>query len=506
MKRNLFLFLLLFFIYAYTFPRWASWSQNSRLDLTMALVDEGSLSIDHYYTNTGDYAEFEGRFYTDKAPGVSFLGVPVYAAYRMVASLPPVTHLMEKIARSPAFAATLNPEGTGVAVDKVYFMGALYAVTMTTIAIPAALLGVLLYVSLGRVLSDERLRLGTVLVYALATPAFAYGGMLFSHQLTACLLFAGFSLVTASAQRESAAPHLVGAGFLLGWAVISEYPTILIVIGIGLYALWIRRRWQTALWLILGALPPALLLMAYDYAIFHTILPVGYKYSVNYHDLHDQGFISLTGPNLPALWGITFGTLRGLFFLSPVLLLAIPGFWWWRRSGEQMPEWGLSLWAVGSFLLFNGSSIMWQGGYAVGPRYLLPMLPFLMLAFAHGLRRVWRHPAGRILTGALLGWSFFAVWVETLGGQSFPDWTPNPLFNYSLPYWREGNIARNLGMALGLKGISSLLPLLVILAGGIWLVDDRRRMTDDGRRTADRRLPTNRPTATENTELHGLPD
>ncbi|RMF41200.1 MAG: hypothetical protein D6755_12845, partial [Anaerolineae bacterium] len=87
-----------------------------------------------------------------------------------------------------------------------------------------------------------------------------------------------------------------------------------------------------------------------------------------------------------------------------------------------------------------------------------------------------------------------------------PDWTPNPLFNYSLPYWREGNIARNLGMALGLKGISSLLPLLMILAGGIWLVDDRRRMTDDGRRTADRRLPTNRPTATENTELHGLPD
>ncbi len=489
MKRYLPLFLLLFFTYAYFFPRWASWSQNSRLDLTMALVDEGSLSIDDYYTNTGDYAEFEGHFYTDKAPGVSFLGVPVYAAYRAVAALPPVARLMEKIARSAAFEATLNPEGTGVALDKLYFMGALYAVTMATIALPAALLGVLLYAYLGRVFPGEKsLRLGATFIYALATPAFAYGGMLFSHQLTAFLLFAAFFWVTETAQRETAAFPLFGAGFLAGWAVISEYPAALIAIAIGLYALWKRPSWQTALWMGAGALLPGILLMGYDYAIFHTILPVGYKYSVNYHNLHDQGFISLTGPNLPALWGITFGTLRGLFFLSPVLLLAVPGFWWWRRSGEQTAEWTLSLWAVLSFLLFNGSSIMWQGGYAVGPRYLLPMLPFLMLAFARGLRRVWGSLAGRFATMLLLGWSLFAVWAETLGGQSFPDWTPNPLFNYSLPYWREGNIARNLGMALGLKGVASLLPLLVALGAGaalVWTMDDGRQTTDDGRRTVD---------------------
>ncbi len=498
MRRYLPIFLLLFVTYAYFFPRWASWSQNSRLDLTMALVDEGSLSIDDYYTNTGDYAEFEGRFYTDKAPGVSFLGVPVYAAYRAVAALPPVTRLMDRIAHSSAFEATINPKGTGVALDKLYFMGALYAVTMATIALPAALLGVLLYIYLGRAFpGEESLRLSVTFIYALATPAFAYGGMLFSHQLTAFLLFAAFFRVTETAQREAAAFPLFGAGFLAGWAVISEYPAALIAIAIGLYALWKRPSWQTALWMGAGALLPGILLMGYDYAIFHTILPVGYKYSVNYHNLHDQGLISLTGPNLPALWGITFGTLRGLFFLSPVLLLAVPGFWWWRRSGEQTAEWTLSLWAVLSFLLFNGSSIMWQGGYAVGPRYLLPMLPFWMLAFAHGLRRVWGSLAGRLATIVLLGWSLFAVWAETLGGQSFPDWTPNPLFNYSLPYWREGNIARNLGMALGLKGIASLLPVLVVLGAGaalLWTMDNGRRTTDNGRQTTDDGQQTDRPT------------
>ncbi|GAB4524259.1 MAG: hypothetical protein Fur0018_07670 [Anaerolineales bacterium] len=470
MKRHFSLFLLLFFTSAYFFPRWASWSQNSRLDLTMAIVDQGTLRIDDYYTNTGDYAAFEGHFYTDKAPGVSFLGVPVYALYRAVASTPPVTRLMTRAAGSAAFQATLNPQGTGAALDKLYFMGALYAVTLATISLPAALLGVLLYGYLGRFLHDERLRLGAVLVYALATPAFAYAGMLFSHQVTAFLLFAAFFWVTETAQRESAPAALFGAGFLAGWAIISEYPTALIAIGIGLYALYLRPSWKTALWMGAGALLPGLLLMAYDYRIFHTILPVGYKYSVNYHDLHDQGLISLTYPHAAALWGITFGSFRGLFFLAPVLLLAVPGFWWWSRSGVRRAEWALSLWAVLSFVLFNGSSIMWQGGYAVGPRYLLPMLPFLMGAFAWGLRRLWRAAAPRGVILALLGWSLFAVWVETLGGQAFPDWTPNPLFNYSLPFWVQGNIARNLGMAFGLKGIASLLPLLVLLSTGLALL------------------------------------
>ncbi len=467
MKRPLFLFVLLFFTYAYFFPRWASWSQNSRLDLTLAIVDQGTLRIDDYYTNTGDYAAFEGHFYTDKAPGVSFLGVPVYAAYKAVAALPPVARLMERIAGSSAFQATLNPEGSGLAVDKLYFMGALYAVTMAVIALPAALLGVLLYLYLERFLPDERLRLGAVLVYGLATPAFAYAGMLFSHQLTAFLLFAAFLLAAEAAQRESAARLLFGAGFLAGWAVISEYPAALIAVGIGLYALWLRRTWRTALWMGLGTLIPGALLMAYDYAIFRTILPVGYEYSVNYQDLHSQGLISLTGPQAAALWGITFGSFRGLFFLAPVLLLAVPGFWWWWRSGERCAEWTLSLWAAGSFLLFNGSSIMWQGGYAVGPRYLLPMLPFVMGGFAWGWRRAWKHPAGRAAALTLLGWSLFAVWAETLGGQSFPDWTPNPLFNYSLPRWAAGDIARNLGMALGLKGAASLLPLAAALSAGL---------------------------------------
>jgi CDP-diglyceride synthetase len=86
-----------------------------------------------------------------------------------------------------------------------------------------------------------------------------------------------------------------------------------------------------------------------------------------------------------------------------------------------------------SFLLFYGSSIMWEGGFAVGPRYLLPMVPFMLpgmaIAWATAKQSLW----GRMLLGVLSAWSVGVVWLETISGQSFPDWTANPLFNYSLP-------------------------------------------------------------------------
>ena len=51
--------------YAYFFPRWAEWNQNSRMDLTLAIVDQGRFAIDDYYENTGDYAVYGDHVYTD---------------------------------------------------------------------------------------------------------------------------------------------------------------------------------------------------------------------------------------------------------------------------------------------------------------------------------------------------------------------------------------------------------------------------------------------------------
>jgi hypothetical protein len=55
------------------------------------------------------------------------------------------------------------------------------------------------------------------------------------------------------------------------------------------------------------------------------------------------------------------------------------------------------------------------------------------------------------------------VCVETISGQSFPDYSSNPLFDYSLPRMMAGDIARNLGTIIGLPRWYSLLPLLLLM-------------------------------------------
>src|ERR671918_2443203 len=79
------LFALVFGAYAY-FYQAGGWNQNSRFDLTRALVEDGTSRIDASHKNTGDKAKREGHYYCDKAPGVSWLGVPAYAAARAVLS------------------------------------------------------------------------------------------------------------------------------------------------------------------------------------------------------------------------------------------------------------------------------------------------------------------------------------------------------------------------------------------------------------------------------------
>jgi hypothetical protein len=198
---------------------------------------------------------------------------------------------------------------------------------------------------------------------------------------------------------------------------------------------------------------------------------VAYRYSALWQERHAVGLISLSVPQLDALWGITFSPFRGLFFMSPVLLLSL---WGWRdlwRARERRAALAVSLAAVGSFLLFNSASVMWWGGFAVGPRYLVPMLPFLTWPLIGFLERqssaIWPHG----LWAGLAAVSLVITWSITLAGQHFPEDVHRfPLLDYAWPQLAQGNVARNVGTLLGLSGWGSLAPLGFAISGlaGAW--------------------------------------
>ena len=74
------LFALLFFCLTYAHQKkFDAPTPVSRLDLLHALVVQGTISIDDYHENTPDKAVFDGRYYSDKAPGTVALALLPFA-------------------------------------------------------------------------------------------------------------------------------------------------------------------------------------------------------------------------------------------------------------------------------------------------------------------------------------------------------------------------------------------------------------------------------------------
>ena len=463
--------------YIFVFPHWLDWNANARLDLSAAIVEQGTLTIDAYAQNTGDYALFNGQRYSDKAPGLSFLGVPAYFIVSRLTHPEPVQNLISALGRSPAAALTIHRPIDLVSTQEFVFASRTALTTWLVVGVPSAMLGVVLFNFLGRMKYPARRRALAVLIYGFATPAFAYSAAFYGHQVAAVMLFSAFTWLHALRTRHARSIEWLLVGSLLGYAVITEYPAVLIAFIIGLYGLWIARRLRPLTLMLLGGLIPIGLWGIYDTAIFGTPLVLGYQYTADptWHAILSTGFLSASWPTLNAVWGLTFSPFRGLFFGSPILLLAIPGLILLRRSSHRA-EWLVTLAVSIGFLLLVSASAQWWGGWAAGPRYLIPMLPFLIwpltatldrMEQAQALRRSMLRTAGLVLAGA----SFIVVGSLTAGGQYYaPDDISNPLVQYSWPHLAAGDVARNLGMLMGLPGATSLLPLMAIVAITFYLI------------------------------------
>lgn len=477
--------LLMLVCYGYVLPRWADWSQTSRLALVRAIVEQGTLRIDAYVASTGDYALVNGHAYSDKAPGPALLAVPLYALIDQAQGWSPVAGLLERLAGGAALSATLRSDGAGLSGERIGLAVSHYLLTLLVVALPSALAVALLDWLLRRWFQPSPALLGA-LGYGLATPAAVYAGNFYSHALVAALVIGAWAAIErASAAEDDRRWWLLGAGLLLGWAVISEYPTALICGALGLYAIWRcgSDYRTTAGWLALGGVPALVLLAGYDLLAFGTIWPIGYAHSALWQEQHQTGFVSLTYPRPDALWGLLGGGFRGLFVRAPWLIGALPGCaLLWRTAaddpGRRARVLLIGAATLGLWLLY-GSSRMWWGGFAAGPRYLVPILPFVSVAAVAWIDWGWRRTIWRSCAIGLIGLSLVLVWAEALAGQQFPpDTLRDPWRLWTIPAWQRGDIARNLGMALGLRGGWSVLPLVAALIGvGALLVRSPRRLS-----------------------------
>jgi hypothetical protein len=298
------------------------------------------------------------------------------------------------------------------------------------------------------------------------------------------------------------------AGFAASWASISEYPVGLIAAALFLYGLaglGPRRMFP----FVLAGLPPLLLLAAYNHACFGSPFRLGYQdLSVpQYRAIIERGFFGIGLPDPAVMFQMAFGEFRGLLPLSPFLVLALPGFVLMLRSRDFRHEGLLCLASAGSLWLLSSSYQRWDGGMSMGPRYFVPALPFLVLpaglaigAIGSLRRAFWRLPAIGVTAVAILSSvcvcsAAVAVMPEfpdvtlpaaPVSGMDVPD-VKHPLTQFVFPLLARGQVgikaslpngnlsfatwipghesdAANVGEALGLTGLASLLPLLALWA------------------------------------------
>ncbi len=243
------------------------------------------------------------------------------------------------------------------------------------------------------------------LIYGLATFAFPYVQTLFGEPLAALLLvlamICGHASLTTG-KPLTAASALAACGLLLGLLVGVNTIYVIFIPLFALYIFWQRTVTLRALLAFTAPLVVCgLLLMAYNWARFGSPLESGYHFEAG------EGF---TTPLLAGLYGLFLSPYRGLFWYSPVLLLALPGWLMLRRTQPRLAWMVLALVMLQALAFAGWWS--WHGGIVWGPRFLLPALPFVVLCLAPLIAAAHRQ---RWLWAVLIGFGALSLLVQLLG-------------------------------------------------------------------------------------------
>lgn len=300
----------------------------------------------------------------------------------------------------PLLAAPLHWFGRYVlgrwlaAPERAFYVGQFVALLLPAIA--TALAGGVLCMWATRLYGSARMGVALALLFGLGTLAWPYTRFFFSEPLfTACLLIAAYAIYTQ---------HPLVAGLAFGYAVLTRTVGAALLPAFVAY-LWLKfaderqmtkdegevmiRRPSSVvlrpmLWFFTGTLPAALLWLGYNWVRFRSLLDQGYA---------GEGF---TGNLWDGLYGLLLSPGKSLFLYVP-LLVALPFAAWPFARRFRAEAVLLGMLAV-TTLLTSATWWIWWGGHNWGPRFLVPLLPFLVLPLGTLLeQRAWRLVIGLVL-------------------------------------------------------------------------------------------------------------
>ncbi|MBN1605125.1 MAG: hypothetical protein JW940_00755 [Polyangiaceae bacterium] len=430
------------FLYLYFFPyfdRLNSPAENARIYMVKAIVEHHTFSVDAViqglYASNADLSQYDGRLYSCKAPGTSFLGVPVLYAFTRLGSLSK--------------------------------LGETYVLRLFVSTLPSLVFLFVYYGFLRRFSEHRYLRNLTFLGLALGTMFFTYALLLFGHQQAAIGLFGGFMCCYENKRRErDSVVLLLAGGLLIALGVSCEYQAVLAGLCLAAYAfVSTKRKWRFVI-VLAGGLGPAVLTGLYHQQSFGSVLHTGHDYLasqafVDYQQYGYKGFFYFTCSSLS---GTFWSPGNGLFFYAPWLLFLVPGVYaMFHKKGFFWEALCISLVVLSDFVFVSGM-YAWKGGWSVGPRYLGVTMPFIaltILVFLDWVSQRFRHLYYVFVPALVVSVLIYAL--SSVIYPHFPDSIHNPYFELLLPLLSMGYYPYNLGRLLGLGDFPSALPYFAVL-------------------------------------------
>jgi hypothetical protein len=400
---------------------------TSRALPVLAVYEQGTYAIDAYEKSTMDKSFVNGHYYSDKAPLSTWIVLPFYGLLR-------AAHLADPGSNRPRWIS-------------VTWLG-----DFLCGSVPFAMLTWLVLRKIAPIVRvSDAVLLCMLPLYG--SFVFAYAGVFMSHVLAGALLCGSYMLL----QRRT---HLVVCGLLIGLAVLAEFPTAL---ALPIWAVTIWRRNRRELWrFALGGLPCAIALLLYNHAITGSATTMAYDYIADSTFSQMRSGYGLGLPQADAIWGLLFSTYRGMFYYAPSLTVIAFAYLLTRGSHVLRVDLFTPLGVLAvCYVALISSYFVWWGGWAYGPRHLIPLA---MLLFYEGIPMLAR-------TGRFRGWLYLAsavgiamVWIaKATALYIMPEQFSNPVFDLALPSLLRGQL-RHDALPTLLFGIDPL------IGASIWIV------------------------------------